>query len=61
MEDLATNLINNWKKEALHKAKLQDLRTMNIDSYKFSCNGGRFYNAEEMMEIGTSNALIQVP
>lgn len=33
---------------------------MNIDSYKFSCNGGRVYNAEEMMEVGTSNALIQV-
>lgn len=60
LEDLVTNLIKNWKKEATHKARLEDWRTINADDYRFSCNGGRAYTAEEMIELGTSNALIQV-
>ena len=60
LEDLASNLIKNWKKEASHKAKLEDWRTVDPANYQFSCNGGRTYTADDMLEIGTSNALIQV-
>ena len=61
LEDLVTNLITNWKKETSHKARLEDWRTVNADTYRFSCNGGRAYSAEEMMDLGSTNALIQVP
>ena len=60
MEDLVTNLIKNWKKEASHKARLEEWRTIDPEVYKFTCNGSKMYTAEEMMYIGTSNALIQV-
>ena len=60
LEDLVTNLITNWKKETSHKARLEDWRTVNADTYRFSCNGGRPHTAEEMMEQGSTNALIQV-
>ena len=60
LEDLVSNLVKNWEKEASFKMKLGDWRTINQQSYKFSCNGGRDYTADEMMEIGTYNALIQV-
>lgn len=61
LEDLVTNLITNWKKEMSHKARLEDWRTVNAETYRFSCNGGRSYSAEEMMDLGSTNALIQVP
>ena len=60
LEDLVSNLVKNWEKEASYKTRLEDWRTINTKTYKFSCNGGRKYTADEMMEIGTYNALIQV-
>ncbi len=54
-----SNLIKNWKKETSHKERLEDWRTVNTNHYCFSCNGGLEHNAQEMLEIGTSNALIQ--
>lgn len=59
LEDLVSNLVKNWEKECSFKTRLQDWRTVNQDTYRFSCNGGREYTAEEMMQIGTYNALIQ--
>ena len=59
LEDLVSNLVKNWEKEASYKTRLGDWRTINNSNYRFSCNGGREYTAEEMMEIGTYNALIQ--
>ena len=60
LEDLVSNLVKNWEKEASYKTRLEDWRTINTKTYKFSCNGGVKYTAEEMMELGTYNALIQV-
>jgi hypothetical protein len=59
LEDLVSNLIKNWKKETSHKSRLEDWRTVNTHKYTFSCNGGQEHSAEEMQELGTSNALIQ--
>lgn len=60
LEDVVSNLVKNWEKEASYKIRLEDWRTINHKTYRFSCNGGRGYTADEMMEIGTYNALIQV-
>jgi len=55
-----SNLIKNWKKESSHKARLEDWRTVNTANYTFACNGGLEHTAQQMQEIGISNALIQV-
>ena len=54
-----SNLIKNWKKETSHKARLEDWRTVNVANYAFSCNGGIEHDAQQMQDLGTSNALIQ--
>ncbi|CAG8581010.1 16184_t:CDS:2 [Dentiscutata erythropus] len=58
LEDLVTNLVKNWEKEASHKKKAEEWRTIDHKVYKFSTNGGPWSTAEDMLKIGTYNALI---
>ncbi|CAG8507790.1 6849_t:CDS:2 [Ambispora leptoticha] len=58
LEDLVTNLVKNWEKEASYKPKATDWRTIDHKLYKFSTNGGAWSTAEDMIKIGTYNALI---
>ncbi|CAI2186425.1 12712_t:CDS:2 [Funneliformis geosporum] len=58
LEDLVTNLVKNWEKEASHKPKATDWRTIDHKVYRFSTNGGAWSTAEDMIKIGTYNALI---
>ncbi|KAK9807620.1 hypothetical protein WJX72_004488 [[Myrmecia] bisecta] len=58
LEDLVSNLVKNWEKEASHKVKGKEWRTVDMPNYTFSTNGGAVYTAAEMIEIGTYNALI---
>ncbi|CAG8584757.1 6375_t:CDS:2 [Cetraspora pellucida] len=58
LEDLVTNLVKNWEKEASHKTKAEQWRTIDHKVYKFSTNGGPWSTAEDMLKIGTYNALI---
>ncbi|CAG8572268.1 1763_t:CDS:2, partial [Acaulospora colombiana] len=58
LEDLVTNLVKNWEKEASHKIKAEQWRTIDHKVYKFSTNGGPWSTAEDMLRIGTYNALI---
>ncbi|CAG8511822.1 6101_t:CDS:2 [Scutellospora calospora] len=58
LEELVTNLVKNWEKEASHKLKAEEWRTIDHKLYKFSTNGGPWSTAEDMLKIGTYNALI---
>ncbi|KAI7884778.1 hypothetical protein K492DRAFT_173250 [Lichtheimia hyalospora FSU 10163] len=55
---LVSNLVKNWEKEMSYKLRADQIRTINKEKYRFSVNGGEWHTVEEMLQIGTYNALI---
>ncbi|KAI9006260.1 hypothetical protein CLU79DRAFT_712802 [Phycomyces nitens] len=58
LESLVSNLVKNWEKEVSYKLRADQIRTIDHSKYRFSVNGGEWHNVEEMLQIGTYNALI---
>jgi hypothetical protein len=58
LELLIQNLVKNWEKEASYKVDPKEWRTISQKSYNFHLNGGPGMNAEDMLRLGTYNALI---
>ena len=40
LQDMVSNLVKNWEKEASYKLKTNEWRTIDPIKYRFSCNGG---------------------
>ncbi|CDS11191.1 hypothetical protein LRAMOSA03454 [Lichtheimia ramosa] len=55
---LVSNLVKNWEKEMSYKLRADQIRTINKEKYRFSVNGGEWHTVDEMLQIGTYNALI---
>ncbi|KAI9319410.1 hypothetical protein BX666DRAFT_2018445 [Dichotomocladium elegans] len=55
---LVSNLVKNWEKEMSYKLRADQIRTINHEKYRFSVNGGEWNSVENMLKIGTYNALI---
>ncbi|CAO3629539.1 unnamed protein product [Cunninghamella blakesleeana] len=55
---LVSNLVKNWEKEMSYKLRADQIRTINKEKYSFSVNGQPTKTIEEMLQIGTYNALI---
>ncbi|KAI9489777.1 hypothetical protein BDB00DRAFT_841366 [Zychaea mexicana] len=55
---LVSNLVKNWEKEMSYKLNPDQIRTINREKYRFSVNGGEWHSVENMLKIGTYNALI---
>ena len=74
LEDIVQNLVKNWEKgkssnrlrkisseyflEVSHKIDPRQWLTVDLDNYRFSCNGQQKYSGWEMLKNGTYNALI---
>ncbi|KAL7271723.1 hypothetical protein RUND412_005497 [Rhizina undulata] len=58
IELLCQNLVKNWEKEASYKTDPKEWRTINYDKYAFHLNGGPCQTADDMLRLGTYNALI---
>ncbi|RDW84443.1 hypothetical protein BP6252_02033 [Coleophoma cylindrospora] len=58
LPNLVENLVKNWEVEASFKTDINDWRTIDKPNYTFSINGGRAQSAEEMVKVGTYNAVI---
>ncbi|KAH9567311.1 hypothetical protein CY35_03G023100 [Sphagnum magellanicum] len=58
LQDMVSNLVKNWEKEASYKLDPSEWRTIDKENYRFSCNGGQKYTVEDMLRLGTYNALI---
>lgn len=56
--ELVQNLVKNWEIEASHKTLLSDWRTIDPAKFTFSMNGGPARSAEETLQIGTYNAIL---
>ncbi|KAF7725834.1 hypothetical protein EC973_009258 [Apophysomyces ossiformis] len=55
---LVSNLVKNWEKEMSYKLRGDQCRTIDPKKYRFSVNGGQKMTIDEMLKIGTYNALI---
>lgn len=58
LERLIQNLVKNWEKEASFKVDPREWRTISHEHYSFHLNGGPGMSADDMLHIGTYNALI---
>ncbi|UJR34848.1 hypothetical protein I4U23_027629 [Adineta vaga] len=55
---IVQNIVKNWEKEVSHKIDPRQWTTVDLDNYRFSCNGQQKYNGWDMVKQGTYNALI---
>ncbi|KAI8138528.1 hypothetical protein BJV82DRAFT_545774 [Fennellomyces sp. T-0311] len=55
---LVSNLVKNWEKEMSYKLRADQIRTIDRSKYRFNVNGGKWHTVDEMLQIGTYNALI---
>ncbi|KAI8888795.1 hypothetical protein K501DRAFT_320716 [Backusella circina FSU 941] len=58
LEWLVSNLVKNWEKEMSYKLRADQIRTINHEKYRFSVNGQKWQTIDEMLQVGTYNALI---
>ncbi|ORY06838.1 hypothetical protein K493DRAFT_273946 [Basidiobolus meristosporus CBS 931.73] len=58
LEWLVSNLVKNWEKEMSYKLRADQIRTIDPEKYRFSVNGLKWQSIDEMLQIGTYNALI---
>ncbi|KAI8880562.1 hypothetical protein K501DRAFT_224545 [Backusella circina FSU 941] len=58
LEWLTSNLVKNWEKEMSYKLRADQIRTIDPVKYRFSVNGKPTNTVEEMLQLGTYNALI---
>ncbi|XP_010924734.2 pathogen-related protein [Elaeis guineensis] len=59
LEETVQNAIKTWEMELSHKTRLEDLKTINPDKFKFAVNGRQALSGEETLKLGTYNALLQ--
>ncbi|KAJ3510176.1 hypothetical protein NLJ89_g4825 [Agrocybe chaxingu] len=57
LESLVQNLVKNWEKEATHKVDPAEWRTIAQGKYSVHLNGGPGMSADDMLRLGTYNAL----
>ena len=58
LPSMVQNLVKNWEKEASYKINASEWRTINPEKYTFHVNGGVGMNVEDMLRLGTYNALL---
>ncbi|KAI3975197.1 hypothetical protein MKX01_020598 [Papaver californicum] len=59
IEEEVQNLVKTWEMEMVHKARLQDFKTIDTGKFTFSKNGGKPIPLEEMGKIGSYNLFLQ--
>ncbi|KAG0163483.1 hypothetical protein DFQ28_011612 [Apophysomyces sp. BC1034] len=58
IEWLVSNLVKNWEKEMSYKLRGDQCRTIDHKKYLFSVNGQEKMTVDQMLSMGTYNALI---
>lgn len=51
LETMVENLVKNWEVEASHKLDVREWRTVDLDNYAFSVNGGPPQDAAHMLKV----------
>ncbi|KAK4849931.1 hypothetical protein QYF36_002172 [Acer negundo] len=59
LEETVQNAIKSWEMEVSHKTRLHDLKTINPDKFQLFVNGREGLSGEEVIKLGTYNALLK--
>ncbi|KAG1369991.1 Pathogen-related protein [Cocos nucifera] len=60
LEERVQHMVKTWEMEMFHKARPQDIKTVNPEVYTFSLNGRKPITLEEKRQLGGGyNALLQ--
>ncbi|KAK6911256.1 hypothetical protein RJ641_023349 [Dillenia turbinata] len=59
LEEIVQKAIKSWEMEVSHKLRVQDLKTINPEKFKLIVNGREGLSAEEVLRLGTYNALLK--
>eukprot|EP00929_Paragymnodinium_shiwhaense_P072458 TRINITY_DN3677_c0_g1_i11.p2 TRINITY_DN3677_c0_g1~~TRINITY_DN3677_c0_g1_i11.p2 ORF type:complete len:258 (-),score=58.61 TRINITY_DN3677_c0_g1_i11:85-858(-) len=58
LEAVVSKVVKNWEVDSHHVLKPSDWRTMNVDKFKISVNGGPKASAQAMADVGPYVALL---
>ncbi|XP_059444448.1 pathogen-related protein-like [Corylus avellana] len=59
LEETVQNALKSWDMEFSHKTRLKDCKTINPDKFKLFINGREGLTGEEILRLGTYNALLK--
>ncbi|XP_020271358.1 pathogen-related protein-like [Asparagus officinalis] len=60
LEEKVQRLVKSWEMEMFHKIRPQDLKTVNLDKFRFCLNGGKILTIQDIKEMGGAyNAFLQ--
>ncbi|KAK0601235.1 hypothetical protein LWI29_022364 [Acer saccharum] len=59
LEETVQNAIKSWEMELSHKTRLQDFKTINPDKFQLFVNGRKGLSGEEVLKLGSYNALLK--
>ncbi|KAI3835717.1 hypothetical protein MKW92_027636 [Papaver armeniacum] len=59
LEETVQNAIKTWEMELSHKTRLQDFKTINPEKFKLFVNGREGLSGEEVLKLGSYNALLK--
>lgn len=59
LEEAVQNAIKSWEMELSYKTRFEDLRTINPDKFKLFVNGREGLTGEEVLRLGSYNALLK--
>ncbi|KAI3852662.1 hypothetical protein MKX03_023854 [Papaver bracteatum] len=59
LDETVQNAIKTWEMELSHKTRLQDFKTINPEKFKLFVNGREGLSGEEVLKLGSYNALLK--
>ncbi|XP_057958495.1 pathogen-related protein [Malania oleifera] len=59
LEETVQNAVKSWEMEVSHKTRLQEIRSINPEKFRLFVNGREGLTGEEILELGTYNALLK--
>ncbi|KMT13304.1 hypothetical protein BVRB_4g085620 [Beta vulgaris subsp. vulgaris] len=59
LEEAVQNAIKSWEMELSHKTHLRDFKTISPDKFKLFVNGREGLTGEEVLKLGSYNALLK--
>ncbi|XP_013399413.1 pathogen-related protein [Lingula anatina] len=58
LEKTVENLVKTFEMEVSHKKNPQEWKSVAYDVFKMQINGGKYFSADELADIGSYNALL---
>ncbi|XP_010261152.1 PREDICTED: pathogen-related protein-like [Nelumbo nucifera] len=59
LEEKVQNLVKTWEMEIIHKISPEDYKSINVEKFTFSVNGGKPMSRSETSKLGSYNLFLQ--